>query len=191
MRTSRRERRARAATRAARSPSSRDRRARFASTCAVALTSTALVGCGTASEGAGDVTADEVTTTTTTAPAVTASASPAATTTQDHPPPGQQATDATTPHADATVLQHLVIVTFDVDWRPEPELSAEQVSAQRDRVARAQARVLDALGEDVELSREHHATAQASLKVSDDGLARLEGMPEVAAVHRDSPDPPS
>lgn len=133
----------------------------------MALTSTALVGCGTASEGAGDLTADEVATTT--APAVTASASP----------------------ADTPVLQHLVIVTFDVDWRPEPELSAEEVSAQRDRVAHAQARVLDALGHDGELSREHHATAQASLKVSDDGLARLEGMPEVAAVHRDSPDPPS
>lgn len=173
----------------------------------MALASTVFVGCGTATDDAGDLPADVPTTVT--VPTVTASGSSAATTTEDHSPSaepateptvsttddrsasGQQTTDTTAPAADAPVLRHLVIVTFDVDWRPEPELSAAEVTAQRDRIAQAQARVLDALGEDADLRREHHATAQASLKVSDDGLARLEGLPEVDAVHRDTPDPPN
>lgn len=173
----------------------------------VALASIAFVGCGTATEDAGDLAGDV--TTTTAVPTVTATGSSAATTTDDHSPSGepateltvsttddpspsrQQTTDTNAPVADAPVLRHLVTVTFDVDWRPEPELSAEEVTAQRERIAQAQARVLDALGEDADLRREHHATAQASLKVSDDGLARLEGLPEVDAVQRDSPDPPN
>lgn len=173
----------------------------------MALASTVFVGCATATDDVGDLPSDV--TTTATAPTVTASGSSAATTTEDHSPSaqpateptvattddlspsGQQTTDTTAPVADAPTLRHLVIVTFDVDWRPEPELSAEEVTAQRDRIAQAQAGVLEALGDDADLRREHHATAQASLKVSDDGLARLEGLHEVEAVHLDSPDPPN
>lgn len=90
---------------------------------------------------------------------------------------------------DAVALPHLVIVTLDVDWRPEPNLSAEEIANQRDRVAQAQQRMLQALGPEGELRRELHATAQVSMAVSDAGLAELEDLPEVAAVHRDLPEP--
>lgn len=107
----------------------------------------------------------------------------------DNQPSRAVSTDGAESRTEAAVLIHLVIVTFDVEWRPEPELSDEEVAAQRDRVRQAQAAVLDALGPDADLRREHHATAQASLKVSDDGLARLEHLAEVAAVHKDTPAP--
>lgn len=93
------------------------------------------------------------------------------------------------PSESSRARPHRVIVTFDVDWRPEPELSPDQVRAQRDRVVRAQRAVLSALGEHGELHREYHATAQASLNVSDDGLELLEHQPEVATYSRDTPDP--
>ena len=123
-----------------------------------------------------------------TGPSSVATTDPGATAEQP-PSPSTSFTSTTNVDPDPVALPHLVIVTLAVDWRPEPDLSADEIADQRERVAQAQRRMLQALGPEGELRRELHATAQVSVAVSDAGLAELEDLPEVAAIHRDQPEP--
>jgi hypothetical protein len=92
-------------------------------------------------------------------------------------------------HRTEPVLDQRVVVDFAVGWRPEHELSDEEVSAQRARVQAAQDEVLRALGGHGRLVRALHETAQASLAVDAEGREILRGHPRVAAVNDDDPEP--
>lgn len=89
------------------------------------------------------------------------------------------------------MLEHAVIVDLAVDWRPEAELTAEEVAAQRTRIEEAERAVLQALGDHGQRQRQLHATGQVSLLVDATGLDILRGHPDVGAVHRDQEDPPT
>ncbi len=91
-------------------------------------------------------------------------------------------------HADAD-LDRAVIVALAVEWRPEHELSAEQVVEQRARVQTVQDEVLLALGRHGRLRRPLHETAQAALLVDPHGLALLRGHPRVVSVSDDGKAP--
>lgn len=101
--------------------------------------------------------------------------------------PSDAAGDAT-PH-DAAELDLAVIVDLAVDWRPEGELDADQVEAQRRRIRAAEDAVVEALGPHGRVRRRLPETAQLSLAVDDEGLRILQELPEVAAIHRDTADP--
>lgn len=103
-------------------------------------------------------------------------------------PPGGVSTASPGPHADA-ILDRAVIVALDVEWRPEHELSAEQVVEQRARVQTVQDEVLLALGRHGRLRRPLHETAQTALLVDPHGLALLRGHPRVVSVSDDGKAP--
>lgn len=87
------------------------------------------------------------------------------------------------------VLDQLVIVTLAVDWRPESELTAEEVRAQRARIAAAEAALLDALGHHGAVRRRLEATAQLALRVDGEGRRIATDHAVVAAVDDDDPEP--
>jgi len=82
-----------------------------------------------------------------------------------------------------------VIVALALEWRPEHELSTEQVVEQRARVRTVQDEVLLALGRHGRLRRPLHETAQAALLVDPHGLALLRGHPRVVSVSDDGKAP--
>ncbi len=83
-----------------------------------------------------------------------------------------------------------LVVDLAVEWRPEHELSDEEVRLQRARIETAQDEVLGDLGAHGRLSRRLTATAQMAVSVDDEGRQILAGHRLVAAVHDDEPDRP-
>ena len=84
-----------------------------------------------------------------------------------------------------------VIVDLDVEYRPEAELSPEAVQEQRERIARAQRRLVnDLVGHRVEIAARYERLPQIALVVDEGALEILVDHPLVRAVHHDVPDAP-
>ncbi len=83
-----------------------------------------------------------------------------------------------------------VIVDLAVEWRPEHELSDEEVWEQRARIEAAQDEVLSDLGAHGRLSRRLTETAQMALTVDAEGRGILAEHRLVATVHEDRPGGP-
>jgi|CXWL01.1.fsa_nt_gi subtilisin family serine protease len=84
-----------------------------------------------------------------------------------------------------------VIVGLAVDTRTEGSLSKAAVGRQRQAITRAQDRLLDELGTDVEVARRFHVIPYVALRATPETLARLAVSKRVRRVYADEPAPPS
>lgn len=84
-----------------------------------------------------------------------------------------------------------VIVDLAVDWRPEAELTPDQVQDQRARIEGAQDALVADLGAHARLRRRFDATPQMAVSVNEQGSAILAASPLVARVHADRDDAPT
>lgn len=83
-----------------------------------------------------------------------------------------------------------IIVTLDVPWKPEADLSPEEVASQRAAIADAQQQLIDLLdGTQFEVKVRYELTAQLALAVDDEALARIEDSTLVLGSTEDTPDP--
>lgn len=94
------------------------------------------------------------------------------------------------PHAHASLLADArangsvgVIVTLAVDYRPEAELSRDDVTAQRRAIAEAQDRLLASLrGSRYTVAARYRSLPQIALRVDERGLRVLIGSPLVRSM---------
>jgi hypothetical protein len=83
-----------------------------------------------------------------------------------------------------------VIIGLALDIRPEADLTPQEVSDQRDRIATEQDRVLAEVGADSRVVRRYERLPQLALEVSEAGLCRLLASPSVRSVQLDREDAP-
>lgn len=85
-----------------------------------------------------------------------------------------------------------VLVRLRVELRPEGELTAAEMAAQRARLQAVQQRVLDRLaGTAHTVLRRYTLLPMLALRVDEAALCRLLGMAEVEGVSADTADPPA
>lgn len=112
------------------------------------------------------------------------------TTTSD---PSTASTTSTTTVPSSTEEPHRlteIIVTLEMPWQPEANLSPEEVAAQRAAIADIQQQLLELLdGTQFEVRQRYELTAQLALAVDDEALARIEASDLVAGSTEDTPDP--